>query len=186
MTLFVRFLLPLAAAGLALTLGPAAASLPAAHSAAPSGAACQLNQYQVRSQSGAGPFAPANDPFIKRPLIAHATFAYLNVGPSMPHFVLRLNTRHTWRAGTLRVSLNTGHSHSTPPARVILRAWPNYTWDLGAFPAGAVERVSIEMHMRAGAHYMTVVQTFGDVGRDGRPNPKTIVQGGGGGEGGSS
>ncbi|MDQ2744764.1 MAG: hypothetical protein M3Z66_21060, partial [Chloroflexota bacterium] len=103
MTPFVRFLLPMAAAALALTLGPAAASHPAAHSAASPAAVCQSNQYQVQSQSGAGPFAPANDPFVKRPLMAHATFAYLNVGPAMPHFVLRLNTRHTWRAGALRV-----------------------------------------------------------------------------------
>jgi len=180
MTPFVRFLLPLAAAALALTLGPAAASHPAQRNATASGAACQSNQYQVRSQSGAGPFAPANDPFIKRPLIAHATFAYLNVGPSMPHFVLRLNTRHSWRAGTLRFSLNTGRSRSTPSVRVVNRAWPNYTWDLGAFPAGAVERVSIEMHLPPGAnYYMTVVQTFGNVGRNGRPDPKTLVQGGG-------
>ncbi len=184
MTPFVRFLLPLAAAALALTLGPAAASRPAQRSATSSGAACQPNQYQVQSQSGAGPFGPANDPFITRPLLAHATFAYLNVGPSMPHFVLQLDTRHTWRAGTLRVSLNTGHGRSTPSVRVVHQAWPNYTWDLGAFPAGAVERVSIEMHLPAGAHYMTVMQTFGDVGRDGRPDPKTLVQGGGGGEGG--
>ena len=134
--------------------------------------------YEVQMISSAGPFAPRNDPFIKRPLVPKLTYNVLNTGASMPHLVISLDSRGTFVPGRVSATLNTGHGLQWPRILLIAHTGSVYEWDFAAFPAGAEELIHIQMHLKRQCCYSASVRAFGNLTSYGTPDPTSAVSGG--------
>lgn len=142
--------------------------------------------YQVSLISGAGPFTPANDPFVKHPAIPKLSYNYLNTGATIPHLVLQVMTRNTFTPGGVSAVVNTGTRRYFSSVTLLLHAGQEYIWDFGTLPAGAEVLVRVQMHLQRRCCYAAFVQTYANRTPFGQPDPATLVVGGISGGSGSS
>jgi len=176
--------------GLFLALAPTITSAggqpPAASSPYGLQSCAHSTPYEVRLLSGAGPFAPANDPFVKHPLVPKLSYNFLNTGAAIPHLVLVVDSRGSFTPGKATATINTGHSRYRPSIRLISSAGSISTWDFGPLPAGAEELIHVPMHLKRQCCYMAFLHTYANLDRSGRPDQQSAINGGFSGGGGST
>jgi hypothetical protein len=175
--------------GILLALVPgviSAGGIPLGTFAAGAPTCAQHPSYEVQMISGAGPFAPTNDPYIKNSLRPKLTYNLLNTEATMPHLVVSIDSRGSFVPGRVSATVNTGHRVYGPRIRLLSHRGSVYGWDFAAFPAGAEELIHVQMHLKRRCCYSAFIRTFGNLTPNGSPDPQSLVSEGASGGSGSS
>jgi len=147
--------------------------------------------YEVNMHVGAGTGSLWWDDLERNPG-PNNSLQLTNVGPSIPHLVIRMDSFGSWTPVGARAhwSLD-GARHNAVVRSLPANTVPGsalgertlgpdnaYLWDFGPLPSGGVEVVTVTLHPTDACCWSLGVLAYANLDRAGRPDPAATIQGG--------
>jgi hypothetical protein len=102
--------------------------------------------------------------YLPRNPIVHGWIQLLNTGPDMPHLVIKLDSRKSFKVLQKFAQFHTVSRKYQANGRWLSKHVSPFVWDFGRFPAGSVATIRFRMRLTNRCSYEMATQAFGNIG----------------------